>query len=80
MTKRFQECSWYEKLWRYRWYLMIPWWTVKFWKTPWVDDDENLAEDEPWNTWTISWSIAVGTAQVKMEWYYTWDEVKKDFK
>mgnify|MGYP001427317075 CR=1 FL=1 len=73
---RFQDCPWYIRAWRYRWYLLIPWWTVRGWLTPWLEMDGSLSKEEPWNTWAISYSIAVGTAQGKMEWYYTWEEVK----
>jgi len=79
---RFQDCPWYIQVWRYRWYLLIPWWTVRGWLTPWLEMDGSLSKDEPWNTWEISYSIAIGLAQGEMHWYYTWDEVKErlDFK
>jgi len=74
---RFQECPWYIQVWRYRWYLLIPWWTVQNKLTPWREEDGSLAKEEPWNTWRVSLSLAIGTAQGKMKWYYTLEEVMK---
>ena len=64
--KRFQECNRIEKIWRYRWYLLIP---FKFFyhyrKTPFNSN--------------LMWSILVGKAHSKMKWYFTSEEVKKLF-
>jgi hypothetical protein len=58
---------------------MIAWWTFVNRFTPWLDADGSLAKVLPWNTWKIAHSIAVGTAQMKMNWCYDWDVVKKEF-
>ena len=57
---RYQEQRWYVKLWRRRWYLLIPW---DAWR--WRGCKEII---HPWH-------LAVGVAQGKMEWYYTMEEV-----
>lgn len=76
--KRYQDCPWYVRLWRRRWYLLVPWWTLRFRFTPWVEPDTGeIVKDEPYNSWETSWKIALGTATGKMNWYYTWDEVKE---
>jgi hypothetical protein len=76
---RYQDCPWYVRLWRRRWYLMVPIWTIQYFKTPWTNEDGSLGE-ESWNTWSLSYSIAVGEAQGKMRWYYTMDEVRERFQ
>lgn len=78
---RYQESPWYIRLWRRRWYLMIPWWTFQFMRHPWVDPKTGrLAHDHPYNSFKVAWSIAHGTADVKMNWTYTWDEVMNKTK
>jgi hypothetical protein len=65
---RFQHQPWYIKLWRYRYYILIPLYTIQIYfktKTKW-----NL-------TLKQAWSIEKGMAQVKMNWLYSWEEVKK---
>lgn len=68
--KRFQECSKFEKIWRYRWYLLIPfeysWFIIKGAFIP-ID----LTPSE-------YYSILIGEAQIKMKWYYTMEEVKEN--
>ena len=60
-TKRFQECNWYEKLWRYRFYLAIPFKWIWF-KNPYMSG-KNL------------WKLLIGEAQANMNWTYTMEEV-----
>ncbi len=59
LRDRYQHQPWYIRLWRRRWYLMIPWYAWGFRKIT----------DFP------AWSIAKAVAQGKMGWYYTMDEV-----
>ena len=62
MDKRYQNCNIFEKIWRRRWYLMIPIWTFKLkYKT-----DISIKD---------AWSISIGIAQVEMNWCYDADEV-----
>ena len=85
MIKRFQECNWVEKLWRYRWYLLIPfqyiWYSyIKPMRVP-----ETAYDDELCMTTTTGeeylpkgkelWGILIGSAQHKMKWYWASEEV-----
>lgn len=71
-NKRFQECSKLEQIWRYRWYLLIPfeWCIIKFNCIRYKEDLSNKN----------IWSLCIGIMQGHMKWYYTWDEVKKTLK
>lgn len=84
MEKRFQECNWLEKTWRYRWYLALPFmylW-MKWYSDPIpeVDIDEDTGEQKIvghyWPDGKTIWRLCIGIAQGKMKWYYTMDEVK----
>lgn len=71
LANRYQFQSWYIKLWRRRWYLLIPFWTIIHF----------IAErDEP-PEWKLSlgecWHLAIGVAQGKMHWWHTMEEVKE---
>lgn len=82
--KRFQECNFIIKIWRYRYYLLIP---IKFFyfnfiKSLKVYQDEFIDNKViHTNNYQIIknkqlWKLLIGTAQSKMNWYYTMDEVK----
>ena len=75
MSKRFQECNWVEKLWRYRHYVYIPFRFIRviILKSLDPDKEENL------NSKTI-WHILIGDAQIKMNWVWTSDEVFREIK
>lgn len=62
--KRYQDCSIIEKIWRRRWYLMIPIYTIDMWHN---NLDMPLKE---------CYAVAIGLAQCKMLWLYDWEEVK----
>ena len=72
--KRFQECPWYIKLWRYRWYLAIPFMAFDMWVKNVLD--QPFDEDLPFKN---AWGIATGIVQMKMGWYYTSEEIKEKF-
>lgn len=67
--KRFQECNLIGKIFRYRWYLCVPfifiYQRIKY-------KSEFSARTE--------WGIIISEMQLKMKWYYTSDEVKEKFK
>tara|TARA_R110000772_G_scaffold20466_5_gene56870 strand:+ start:30454 stop:30675 length:222 start_codon:yes stop_codon:yes gene_type:complete len=67
--KRFQECSKIVQIWRYRWYLTIPfeWFYICYIKMGITNKK-------------LIYSLLIGDAQYKMEWYYTSDEVKSRMK
>jgi hypothetical protein len=64
--KRIQECSWYEKLWRYRFYIRIPFEWV------WI-----IIKSKNTIGYKQLWGILIGTAQVDMGWTYTMDEFRE---
>lgn len=79
--KRFQECSPIEKIWRYRWYLLIPFEAVYTWLAYIYYSKCEMEEDEDlsWADFRLHWSLAIGMAQRKMKWYYTSKETTKYF-
>lgn len=99
-TKRFQECNKLVKLWRYRWYLCIPfiviWYKIFGLKTmvhimP-ETDDENInvsgLDKDKLNfpvfirnrNFGQLVKIATGQMQMKMDWYFTSEEVFSNIK
>ena len=74
MTKRFQECNKLEKLWRYRWYLLLPfvWLKIKISVLLNDTDDLNLTNKSVWG-------LSKGLMQSKMNWFYTMEEVMGEF-
>lgn len=71
---RFQYQPWYIKLWRYRWYLTIPYCAIKWWIVA------NVSNEYDSMSFKHEWSMAKGMAQVKMNWLYDWDEIKRKRK
>lgn len=67
IMKRFQECNRIVKIWRYRWYLLIPFKFLYHYKKC----SYNVK---------VLWNILISDAQIRMEWYHTNDEVKSHFK
>lgn len=66
MSNRFQEQPWYVKLWRYRWYIRVPYDTLR------IYFNHKMAIDELGHTY----SIAMGEAHYRMNWLYTLDEMR----
>lgn len=85
--KRFQECNKLEKLWRYRYYLYIPflflYHTLIKKLVIHIDKFENgkivPTGEVSYITGNILWSILIGDAQHKMKWYYEYYEIKDKF-
>ena len=80
MTKRYQECSSIEKLWRLRYYLILPFQFIYHqYFVPF-----KVIEDETGDVYNPRsknlWKLLIGIAQGDMQWYYTMDEVKEKFK
>ncbi len=67
--KRFQECNWLVKLWRYRHYFYIP---FRFFWWRWFVDGKMTSKEY--------WSLLVGSAQCDMNWTYSHEEVMEEFK
>lgn len=79
--KRFQECNRAEKLWRYRWYAIIP---VKYLYYNYLRPFKVLELDDIGNhtgSYRLKgknlWKILIGDAQGHMKWYYTMKEVRE---
>jgi len=86
--KRFQECNKITQVWRYRWYLLIPfkwmWFsTVQLFKVRIVenvnDKIQDTAEFDVIHGKDL-WKLLKGIAQGKMKWTYTLEEVKASLK
>ena len=84
MSKRFQECNWLVKLWRYRHYVYVPfkWLWYSYIRPLHIPEngDGELCDNtlDAISSLTKSknlWSILVGSAQCDMNWTYTSDEV-----
>jgi hypothetical protein len=71
MTRRFQECDFWERMWRRRHYWRVPFDFVRYLLA--LNQDVELHRD--WRmrlnvARQLSWSMA----HQKMEWWFTWDE------
>ena len=64
--KRYQECSWYGKLWRCRHYILVPINTIKSFFSHGLSAIQHTH---------MSWKIHIGLAQSNMKYYYTSEEV-----
>lgn len=67
LERRYQHQPWCVKLFRCRWYLMVPLWTLHGW----------LFHGDPWSE---RWSISVGSAHGKMGYWYTAEETEDYFR
>lgn len=74
--KRYQECSWYIKAWRYRYVLAVPFkwvWYMTFGRFI-VTDDETGCDERVYGD--VLWSLLRGDADGRMNYWWTTDEVK----
>jgi hypothetical protein len=67
MDNRFQFQPWYVKLWRLRYYLLIPY-------------EALINYMRGSGSFRMAWSIAIGEAQIEMEWWWTSEEVMERLK
>jgi hypothetical protein len=65
--KRYQDCGILEKVWRRRYYLWIPIDAIS-----WFFNSSNSL------SFAEKWSIAIGSAQIKMNWVYDWEDIKRE--
>lgn len=70
LDNRFQYQKWYVKLWRLRYYLLIPYFTLSFYFSK--NNKKTLSN---WLSFRTCWSLSKGIAQSDMKWYYTTEEV-----
>ncbi len=84
--KRFQECNKLIQLFRYRWYLLIPfkWFWFTYIRKFRVYEDK-IVDGKLINTdgycvlrGNQLWKILKSLSQNKMHWYYTMNEVRKE--
>jgi hypothetical protein len=79
MKKRFQEINKIHQLWRYRWYILIPfqvlWYRIVGLKILHHNQDNSKYFFYKERNLKTLISICVGTAQSKMSWYYTSEEL-----
>jgi hypothetical protein len=66
-SNRFQDQPWYVKLWRYRWYLRVPYDILR------IRFKSKFASGE----FRLAYSMAMGEAHYKMNWLYTLEEVRE---
>ena len=69
--KRYQDCGLLEKLWRRRYYLVIPFQGISIWFMNKINPNEFPM------TLKESFFLATGIADVNMNWLYSWEDVKK---
>jgi hypothetical protein len=67
-SNRYQYQPWYIKLWRRRHYILIPFVTVRIYLATMM-----ARESLPFRT---TWGLAIGLAQVKMNWLHDWSEIR----
>lgn len=85
--KRFQECSKIEKMWRYRWYLTIPFTYIyyrlkglKFYKDKMVDGKIVHTDEYEYYPSNRLWGMCKSITSSKMNWTYTSEEVMDELK
>jgi len=80
--KRFQECNRIVKIWRYRWYLLIPlqwiWYSIvgfKVYKDEIIDEELIHTDNYDIIKGKNLWQLLKGAIHYKMGWYWTHEEV-----
>lgn len=68
-TKLYQNCNLVERIWRRRWYLVIPFYTIQSYKYDFGTVFFKGFVDR--------WTFAIGLAQAKMNWLYDGDELNR---
>ena len=83
---RYQHCKWYVKLWRWRWKLLVPFWTLWLYLSQWpciwderLNVEPHLRLIDPVGFRT-TWHLVHGLVEYRMHWYYEWDEVSRRLK
>jgi hypothetical protein len=79
--KRFQECNWLVKVWRYRWYIPIPFkWLWHTFVMKFKIYQHGSPTEYEVGRGKLLWDILKGDAQIKMNWTYTHEEVMEEIK
>jgi len=80
MSKRFQECNWLQKMWRYRYYLYIPFkWTYYQMVGLKVRRHEDPTQYDVSRGKQL-WRLLKGSAQCDMNFVHTTEEVMEMLK
>ena len=70
---RYQDSPWHIRYWRCRWYLLVPaqalYYKIQSTLDPYPGDEGPLE-------FGLCWALAISEAEGKMEYFWTWDEVK----
>jgi len=78
--KRYQQCSWIEKLWRCRWRICTPFYAFWLWVTREVVVNDDTEECTPMS-FSLCWAVASGHFECsKMHHYYTTEEVFSELR
>lgn len=82
--RRYQHCRFPVRIWRRRWYLLVPFaavllhWRLRKWRLPpepdWPDE-VNASMEAEIKSWRGCWRTAISEAQIRMNWLYTMDEL-----
>ena len=75
LNSRFQDQPWHIKLWRYRWYLLIPYDTMYSWLYNNFRPQKRSHETKM--DLGLFWDIAISSAQIKMNWFYNLEDPSK---
>lgn len=67
LDDRYQHQNFLVKVWRCRYYLLVPWSVFMMW---WSSRKNPHTQPFP------RWSLAIGLAQTCMRYWYTWNEIK----
>ncbi len=86
--KRFQECNLFEKIWRYRFYVELPFLYLFYQKFKpfkvYIDqcngNEVNKTDNYEIIRGNVLWKNLIGLAQIKMNWTYTAEEVFEKLK
>lgn len=79
--KRYQYCSWYVKLWRKRYLIIVPYKALKIWLLNYYIDKIDKGKKEEYAlSFKNCWGIAIGLAHMNMNWVYDMTEVKEMLK
>jgi len=75
--KRYQQCNWLHRQWRKRWYLLVPFTFLNSYLIYLFGQDITKwpLEESIEKFW---WTIAISEAEMRMNYYYTLDEVEQN--
>jgi len=75
---RYQNQPWYVRLWRRRHYLRVPFDFLRYQLRSNQAKDAFFGDCAPGERRRFNWGLAIGCAQVRMNWVYDWEEIRRD--